>query len=128
MANTKMTKRDYFSALRAYVEGGSLSVPSADVIAFIDNELSLLEKKANRSASKPTKAQTENEGIKAAIVEMLVEVGKPVTISELMTTPLLMGYSNQKLSALAKQMVDNGTIVKTIDKKKSYFSMPSDEG
>ena len=32
-------------------------------------------------------------------------------------------YSNQKLSALVKQLVDNGEILKTVDKKKSYFEV-----
>lgn len=129
MANTvKTTKRDYFTALRSFItEGTALTYPTADVVAFIDNELSLLEKKANRSTSKPTKAQTENEVIKTAMVEMLVEIGKPLTISELMTTPALCAYSNQKLSALAKQLVDSGIIVKTVDKKKSYFSVVKSE-
>ena len=32
-------------------------------------------------------------------------------------------YSNQKLSALVKQLVDNGEVTKTVDKKKSYFEV-----
>lgn len=32
-------------------------------------------------------------------------------------------YSNQKLSALLKQMVDNGEVVRTMDKKKAYFEV-----
>ena len=32
-------------------------------------------------------------------------------------------YSNQKLSALLRMLVNAGRIVKTVDKKKSYFSV-----
>ena len=32
-------------------------------------------------------------------------------------------YSNQKLSALLKQLVEENRVVKTVDKKKSYFSI-----
>ena len=32
-------------------------------------------------------------------------------------------YSNQKLSALLKQLVKENRVVKTVDKKKSYFSI-----
>ena len=29
-------------------------------------------------------------------------------------------YSNQKISAMLKKMLDNNTVVKVVDKKKSY--------
>ena len=32
-------------------------------------------------------------------------------------------FSNQKLSALLKKLVDAGRVIKTVDKKKSYFSV-----
>jgi len=32
-------------------------------------------------------------------------------------------YSNQKLSALLKQLVESNQVVKTVDKKKSYFTV-----
>ena len=32
-------------------------------------------------------------------------------------------YSNQKLSALMKKLVESGRVAKTTDKKKSYFSI-----
>ena len=34
-------------------------------------------------------------------------------------------YTNQKLSALLTQMKSEGTVVKTVEKKKSYFSVNS---
>ena len=35
---------------------------------------------------------------------------------------MLGGYSNQKLSALMRQLVADGLVKKVVDKKKSYFS------
>ena len=35
-------------------------------------------------------------------------------------------YSNQKLSALLRMLVKAGRVVKTVDKKKSYFSVNAD--
>ena len=32
-------------------------------------------------------------------------------------------YSNQKLSALLKKLVEAGKVTKVVDKKKSYFSL-----
>lgn len=128
MATIKVTKKDNFNALRAIVEATDVSNKSA-LIEFIDNELALLAKKANSAKSKPSKAQTENEGIKTAIIAALNEAEKALTITEFQTAyPEFAEYSNQKLSALFKQLVDAGAVEKTVVKKKSYFSIAvSDE-
>ena len=59
------------------------------------------------------------------IVNALQEIGEPVTISDLQKQNKEMSeYSNQKLSAMLKKLVDNEkTVIKTIDKKKSFFSL-----
>ena len=59
------------------------------------------------------------------IADALATCEKAVTVSELMKTSTFKDtdYSNQKLSAMLKKMVDNGTVTKTVEKKKSYFSL-----
>lgn len=128
MATVKVTKKDYFNALRALVVDTEVENKTA-LIDFIDNELALLAKKANSAKSKPSKAQVENEGIKTAIIAALNEAEKALTITEFQTAyPEFAEYSNQKLSALFKQLVDAGAVEKTVVKKKSYFSVTvSDE-
>ena len=50
-----------------------------------------------------------------------------MTITEFQTAyPDFAEYSNQKMSALFKQLVDNGTLAKTVVKKKSYFALATD--
>ena len=123
MATVKVTKKDYFNALRNLVVDTEVENKTA-LIDFIDNELALLAKKANSAKSKPSKAQTENEGIKTAIIAALNEAEKALTIAEFQTAyPEFAEYSNQKLSALFKQLVDAGAVEKTVVKKKSYFSV-----
>ena len=128
MATVKTTKKDYFNALRALVVDTEVENKTA-LIGFIDNELALLAKKANSAKSKPSKAQAENEGIKTAIIAALNEAEKALTITEFQTAyPEFAEYSNQKMSALFKQLVDAGAVEKTVVKKKSYFSVAvSDE-
>ena len=128
MATVKVTKKDYFNALRALVVDTEVENKTA-LIDFIDNELALLAKKANSAKSKPSKAQAENEGIKTAIIAALYGAEKALTITEFQTAyPEFAEYSNQKLSALFKQLVDAGAVEKTVVKKKSYFSVAvSDE-
>lgn len=121
MANSKMTKKDWFATIRAMVEGSG-NEREDEILTFIDHEVELLEKKSSKSGQ--TKTQKENVEVVAKIENALREVGKAVTITELQTASEEMGaYSNQKLSALLKQMVSKGTVVRTEDKKKAYFSL-----
>ena len=121
MANSKMTKKDWFATIRTMVEGSG-NEREDEILAFIDHEVELLEKKSSKSGQ--TKTQKENVEVVAKIENALREVGKAVTITELQTASEEMSaYSNQKLSALLKQMVSKGTVVRTEDKKKAYFSL-----
>ena len=118
---TKPTKRMLFTALLALVE--ETAPENAEILTtFINNEIALLDKRAaNKTASK---TQVENENIKVKILDALTEIDKPVTISELQTlAPELAVYTNQKLSALLTQLKANNLVTKTIEKKKSYFSI-----
>ena len=115
MAN-KITKREMFELIKG-VEGVA---DNADMVAFINHEIELLDKKHN--SKKATKTQVENEGIKAEILASLTSEG--VTISELQAKSEVLGsLSNQKITALMRQLVDSGLAIKTIEKRKSYFSI-----
>ena len=115
MTNTTMTKKDYFKALLAIEEVKA----NENYVAFINHEIELLEKKnGNR---KPTKTQEENENIKEFILEVAVQ---PMTITEIMKAiqpNVEIELTNQKISALANKLVADGLIIKTTEKRKSYF-------
>lgn len=115
MANTKkMTKREMFEQIKANYN------LNADEIAFIDHELELLAKK-NSAEKKPTAVQVANEGIKDAIVDAM-EVGKKYTITDLMkSVPACADLSNQRVSALVRQLVNDEVLVRTEEKRKAYF-------
>jgi Fic family protein len=115
MAN-KMTKIQMFNAIKAVAEVSA----NADMVAFIDHEIDLIEhKSANKKA---TKTQVENEGIKAEILYVLTNEGATVTDIQ-GKSEVLGGLSNQRVSALLRQLVESGAVVKTVDKKKSFFSV-----
>lgn len=110
----KLTKKDYFNELKGLVSDRQ------DLVDFIDHEIELLSKKSSRTA--PTKTQVENEKIKEKIVATLVELDKYATITDIQNANTeLADLSNQKISALLKQLYDNKVIEKVIDKKKAYF-------
>ena len=112
MANKK-TKREFFGEIREIVK------ENTELVEFIDHELELLDKK---TSAKSTKVNTEQVELMGKIVNALKEIGRSVTISELQKENAEMAeYSNQKLSAMLKKLVDNKQVTKMIDKKKSYF-------
>lgn len=121
MAN-KVTKKDMFNAIKAV--GGVASNP--EMVAFIDHELELLAKKSNGGTRKPTSTQVANEGIKNAIKAVLAD-GKARTVSEIIADGAFAGgTTTQKISALCTLLIKAGEVTKTMDKKKSYFSLAVD--
>ena len=122
MTNKKMTKRDYFNGLLEVIENHKDNIENYEEFkAFIEREIELLNKK--RSNSKPTKTQIENEKLKEKILEVLTDVNEVMTISELMTADGLENYSNQKLSVLCHQLVNEHKVLNTKVKKVSYFKI-----
>lgn len=71
-----------------------------------------------------TKTQQENQKTMEIIYETLLDLAKPVTIIDLMQyNKELAKCSNQKISALLKQMTDSGCVFKVVDKRKTYFAV-----
>lgn len=123
MAEKKITKREVVERMLA-----DCNISSNEMFkAYLENELELLKKKSeNRKA---TKNQTENVEIKTVILEVLTSMGKAraTDIMNAVKATDEVQYAtltNQRVSAILKQMVENdGTVVKTVDKKVSTFSL-----
>ena len=117
MTTTKITKRDRFNALL------NIDAVKADqgLVDFINHELELLARK-NSAEKKPTAQQVANDGNKQAILEGMEE-NHLYTITELQKSIAECAeLSNQRVSALVRQMVAEGAVVRTEDKRKAYFS------
>ena len=119
MANKKITIAEQFAEVEKFLrENGQNSM--AD---FIAERCELHTKKNSSKSSKPTKAQEKNEGIKNSIVNEMVE-GERYTVSEMLTKlPCCEGYTNQKISALVRQLVAEGELVRVEEKGKAYFTL-----
>jgi predicted negative regulator of RcsB-dependent stress response len=116
-----MEKMTNVKALEFVLENCELPAEIAEKVTKIAD--SYRNKSANR---KPTANQQANEVIKDAIVAVLGEATKPMTISEIQEADdTLKELSNQRMSALLTQLGAKGTgvVVKTMDKKKAYFSL-----
>lgn len=117
MANsTKKTQRDFFNELLAN------PTITDEQREFLQGRIAQLDKKSAGS-SKPTATQVANQSIKDEIVASM-EKGKKYTI-----TDMLKGFtccaelSNQKVSALVRQLVSDKVLVRTEDKRKAYFEL-----
>ena len=122
MANTKMTKKEYFALIRTIVEATDRE-DKAEMLNFLDHEVELLSKKKSSTNSKK---DAELEALCIKDEEALKELGKPVTITEFMkeSTHEVATLSNQKLSALLRKCKDERHTVKREEiKKKAYFSL-----
>ena len=115
-----MTKKETINLLIDVLNGTKEVEDMQIFVDFLVHERELLEKKSSNSGQ--TKTQKENETIKEKIVATLKELDKYSTITDIQNANAELGeYSNQKISALLKQLVETETIVRMVDKKKAYF-------
>ena len=121
MANKKMTKRDYFNTLLTI--DAVKSNPA--LVEFVEHELELLAKKNASGSGKMTATQVANEGIKAEILECMAnEPNRMFTISEMQKSfDCCAEMSNQRVSALIRQLVNDEKVVRIEDKRKAYFKI-----
>ena len=120
MAN-KITKREVIGMMMKE----EVVKANPTYMAYLENELALLDKKAQNK--KATKTQEQNVGIKATILEVLATIGSGTVTDIQNGNEELSALSNQKVSALIRQLVESGEVVRTTDKKKSIFSLAESE-
>ena len=118
----RTTKREYYNILLGIEAVNS----NPELVAFIENEISLLDKKSNSSSEKkPTARQSENAGLKEAILNYLRQ-NDPATITELMKNvpelAAIENLTNQRTSAIVRQMVEiDKTVERLVEKRTAYF-------
>ncbi len=125
MANSnvkKPTKRENYQEVLTYIP-----TDNQRLIDFINHEIELIERKKSNGNTKTNKQVAENTEL---VYNALAIYGKPATVSDLIANTDLTVLaneneivSNQKVSSYLKKLVDSGRVVKTIDKKKTYFSI-----
>lgn len=123
MANTnpssKLTKAQKFAIIAELP-----AVKSDPMLSeFVAHEMELLAKK-NTSDKKPTAQQTANKAIQSSILEVM-ESGKKYTVTDLLkiVPNLPEDMTNQRMSALVRQMKDSGLLFREEIKRKAYFSI-----
>lgn len=123
MTEKKLTKREKFEMILAIEE-----VANNELLAnTIKHEIELLDKKRTSSSTKLTAKQTENEEIKNVIVSILEKSGSAMTVTQLMKTEELCDHSMNKLTALVTQLKKEHRIFRFVEKRVTYFRIPTEE-
>jgi hypothetical protein len=117
MTSTKLTNR---KALQYAID----NLDNEEVVAKLQGMVDALDRKAN-AERKPTAKQIANEGLKDAIVDFLADNAENgYTVTELIkSVDVLAEASNQKVSALLRQLKLDGKVESYTDKRKSYFRL-----
>ena len=114
-----MTKITYVSALNVVLNGE----PMTDEVREKLEALKASIEKKNTAERKPTATQTANEGFKVAILNGL-ESGKAYTITDIIkSVDEVSALSNQRVSAIVRQLVESGSLVREEVKRKAYLSL-----
>jgi hypothetical protein len=117
MTTKRTTKRTHFTNLLKLSEVQA----NPELVEFINHELELLTKK-NATEKKPTATQVANEATKEAILDALTENGGLMSITDIQKSSAELGeLSNQKISALLRQLILESKVTKVEDKRKVYF-------
>lgn len=114
-----MTKMTNVKAIAYVIENCEVPV---EVMEKLEKIKVSFEKKSS-GERKPTKTQTENEGLKTAILEFM-ETDVLYSIGQLtkeVPELVAIGASSQKVSALVKQLKDSGLVERVEEKRKAYF-------
>jgi len=126
MAEKKITKRDVLNHIIETYANDTM------VVEFAKHEIELLDKK--NSSKSVSKSATENIEIANTLVEVLTEVGRKMTITEILeldrvkaikvynedTKEVDKSLSNQRVSYILNH--DN-RFKREVEKKKAYFSI-----
>lgn len=116
MANKmKKTQRDFYNELLALAINDEQK-------EFINGRIAQLDKKSASKSNGQTATQKANAELKGKILAEM-EVGKAYTVTAMLKElDCVAELTNQKVSALMKQLVEDGLVVKTEDKRKSFFT------
>lgn len=118
-----MTKKEMFAEIINLAEGKPTTATPVEIVEFASHEIELLERKS-ATPKKPTATQVENESFKSTLVEFFSNANEKKSIKEIQSeVPEVAQLSNQRITHLLTDLIKNGTLTKTYEKKVPYYSI-----
>ena len=132
MANEKMTKKDYISAIIAYLNGEDTTIVKGDttfeptvesMTEFLEGEKAQLIKKA--SNRKPTATQKANLDLKEKVYEIIKALGEKVSSADILKHADCPAEitSTSKITALVGMLKAEDRVVSTTEKNRTFYSV-----
>ena len=126
MTNNKLTNKKALEIAIKAIETSSFSTSdfkTDEIVEKLNKMLAQVEKKSG-GERKPTAKQEENKRLEKIILDYLTGQTESKTVTDMMKEiPELDGMSNQKVSALVKELKDAGLVEKQVDKGRSLFRL-----
>jgi hypothetical protein len=130
MAEIKYTQKQFYEEVIKMASGEPTSIPMDKVIEFAEKKIEQLAKKSGNSSAKKNEEQDKFlDLIRDVLAESSNALGmqcgaiaKDSRIVEFVWTDGK-ETSPQRVSAMLKKLVDCGDVVKTTDKKVTYFRL-----
>ena len=126
MANStevKVTVADKFDmVIEALANANVTEVNGIDLIEFLTDRKDKATRKSGTKAEKP-----ENAEIRNAIIEYLgtIDNARISVVTKGVNDILGTDYTSNKVSAQMTKLKNEGTVIRTVDKKIAYFSLPT---
>lgn len=113
MAETKITKKDWYAKIRAIIEDSD-DEQKDSILEFVDHEIELLESKAAKQAERAASKKADGDELRAAVYAILTD--EPQTIDNIAFQVAEEGVTKAMVTARLTQLVKTGTVVKDIVK------------
>ena len=120
----KFTKAMNYARLAEILDMVELEAAEKEMLCqFLDREVELIEKK---QASKKSSTDKEMESNKELVLDILADLAKPVTVSEILKEDVPEGWTAPKVTAILQKLLAEGKVVNVKDKKKSLYSLATE--
>ena len=120
----KITKAMNYARLAEILDMVKLEAEEKERLCkFIAHEVELIEKK---TASKKSTTDTALEENKLLVLDILADLAKPVTVSEILKEDVPDTWSAPKVTAILQKLMADGKVINVKDKKKSFYSLAAE--
>lgn len=96
MNTVKLTKKDYFNGMIAFLNGDACDIPVADMVAFCDKEIASLDTRAAKAKERAAAKRAEGDDLMDIVLSVLDDT--PATRNEVYERVMATGEVSEDVS------------------------------
>ena len=120
-----MTNKEKFETIRTIIEN-SANLTDGEKIEFVDfinSRIEMIDKKGKTISKTELKKIEETENLKTLVYNALVEIDKPIKVSDLIkTVKPLNDMTTQKVTAILSKLIVDNKVEKIVCKRETLYS------